>query len=189
MQIQGCNTDGRTFGRVFLKNRTLSWGGNGQVTSKKKEYDHKTPTAIPWLFLHVEWDRRRPGRRGPYGLVLLDHRKLPSVLVKFQENWPHHKTKHKPYGWFLPCRTFSLQNHCCLKHGSRERWHIQRFKEMWEWNHYLFDHYLKLIREKRPSICISDATRTAPSLHENVFIFSSHVHICKCWGAFWGRCL
>lgn len=35
---------------------------------------------------------------------------------------------------------------------------------------YSFEHYFKLIREKRPSIYISDAMRTVPSLQEKIWI-------------------
>lgn len=83
-----------------------------------------------------------------------------------------------------PCWHFPCKDILCLKHrGSLESWNVQRAQEVWQWNLYQFDDYF--IREKRPSMCISDAIRTLLSLQENICVFSSYIRIFKCWGVFW----
>lgn len=165
----------------FLKNHTLSWGANGQVTSKKEHHHHTLAVSTPrmgQMEVRQTWSTQFSAVRllvnqEPSVTYWNLRRTVPTIRPKAQTVWIVLALPD-----IVPTGTY-----CCLKHGSRESWNVQRVKEVWEWNLYQFDHYC--IREKRPSMCISDATRTVPSLQENIFIFSSYICVFKCWGVFW----
>ena len=180
----GHNTGRKTFEKEFFFISHIimrrKWANNikkKKEKKKKKAQSQKHHHHTLALSTH-RLGQKEPGGQDPYGLALLGFWSTRSPPVAC---WNLRRTvlttRHKAQTiWIVLAWYFPSKDILCLKHGdSLESWNVQRAQEVWEWNLYQFDDYF--IREKRPSMCISDATRTALSLQENIRIFPSYIRI------------
>ena len=100
-------------------NRTLSWGGNGQITQKRKEKKKAQSQKHHHHTLAVSTHRlgqKEPGGHDPYGLALLGFRSVRSPPVAY---WNLRRsvltTRHKAQTvWMILAGIFLAKTYCVL---------------------------------------------------------------------------